>query len=152
MKKFNKVLLIVLLILLTTLLIGSCVLYIVNRELANQLFTNLKGFFDRPIVIAGISTTIGGLLLYLLIKYIVVNTRYGKSMLAKYEEKQKELEQAHKDFIDDANSKINELKSENEHLKSFICDICELSTNQKIKKYGKELVYGKDTDSETKAD
>ena len=61
-----------------------------------------------------------------------------------------EIEQAKKEFFEKANAKINELEQNNQALRSQLSEACELSTNKKIKDFGKGLLeYGKETNTET---
>ena len=60
-----------------------------------------------------------------------------------------EIEQAKKEFFENANAKINELEQDNQALRSQLSAVCELSTNKKIKDFGKGLEYGKETNTET---
>ena len=65
------------------------------------------------------------------------------------------MRESHNQYVAKSEEEKQALKDQNNELKGYIVHICELSTNQKIKNYGKELLgYGREetTNSETKAD
>ena len=140
MSKVNKVLLIIVFSLLAALGIAILVIYIIDENLIKSWFEMVKEFVDRPLVIAGVSTTIGGAFIYFIVNFIVKNASFGKNKIEQYDNKVNEIEKAKEDFEKAANEQIKLLKEENDKLKGYIADICELSTNQKIKNYGKGLL------------
>ena len=65
------------------------------------------------------------------------------------------MRETYNNYVAKSDEEKQELKDQNAELKGYIAHICELSANQKIKNYGKELLgYGREetTNSETKAD
>ena len=153
MKKFNKILTIILFVLIAALGISCIVVYIIDPNLFKEWLDKVLDIVNRPIVIAGVSTTIGGVFVFFITKYITNNLAFGKNKIEQYDERVKEIEKAKEDFENSAKEKINQLEENNQKIKHYLYDICELSTNNKIKNYGKELLsYGEETiDSEPKA-
>lgn len=153
MKKFNKILTIILFVLIAALGISCLVVYIIDPNLFEEWLDKVLDIVNRPIVIAGVSTTIGGLFVLFITKYITNNLSFGKNKIEQYDERVKQIEQAKEDLEKSANEKIKELEENNRKIVHYLYDICELSTNNKIKNYGKELLsYGEETiDSEPKA-
>ena len=153
MKKFNKILTIILFVLIAALGISCIVVYIIDPNLFKEWLDKVLDIVNRPIVIAGVSTTIGGVFVFFITKYITNNIAFGKNKIEQYDERVKEIEKAKEDFENSAKEKINQLEENNQKIKHYLYDICELSTNNKIKNYGKELLsYGEETiDSEPKA-
>lgn len=140
MKK--KVLLIVLFSLLA--LFGGYVLvsFIVNKDGTMYWIEKVIEWLNKPLPIIGVTT----LAVLVFVWKLVISVNYGKAKLISYDTKVKEIEKAKEDFELAANEKIKDLENENKQLKSFICHVCELSTNKKIKDYGKELLgYGEET-------
>lgn len=130
--------------------LGCVIFYLVNPELAKECLQYTLDILDRPLPIAGI--TVGAVLLF--IWRLVATTNYGKKKLALYDLKLEEIENAKKELEEEKDKVINELKNENEVLRQQVVSLCSLSTNKKIKDYGKELEhYGEKTvECETKAD
>ena len=153
MKKFNKILTIILFVLIAALGISCIVVYIIDPNLFKEWLDKVLDIVNRPIVIAGVSTTIGGVFVFFITKYITNNLAFGKNKIEQYDERVKEIEKAKEDFENSAKEKINQLEENNQKIKHYLYDVCELSTNNKIKNYGKELLsYGEETiDSEPKA-
>lgn len=148
MKKLLKVLKIIGICLLAACIGGFVVLYIVNKDLAEQIIAQLVDILNRPLPIIGVTT----LAILIFIWKVIITTNYGKKKLAQYDEKVKEIEQAKEDFENNANEKVEELLENLENIKKQLSHACELSTNKKIKDFGKELEYGKETiECKTKA-
>ena len=151
MKKINnKVFKIILSIVLALLGIGLVVFYVIDPTSAKSLLKKAISVLNQPLPIVGI--TVGALLIF--IWRLIISLNYGKKTLETYNSKLLEIEQAKKEFFEKANAKINELEQDNQELRSQLGAACELSTNKKIKDFGKGLLeYGKETsNSETKAE
>lgn len=151
MKKINnKVFKIILSIVLALLGIGLVVFYVIDPTSAKSLLKKAISVLNQPLPIVGI--TVGALLIF--IWRLIISLNYGKKTLETYNSKLLEIEQAKKEFFENANAKINELEQDNQALRSQLSAACELSTNKKIKDFGKGLLeYGKETsNSETKAE
>lgn len=146
MKKINnKVFKIILSIILVLLGIGLVVFYVIDQTSAKSLLKKAISVLNQPLPIVGI--TVGALLIF--IWRLIISLNYGKKTLETYNAKLLEIEQAKKEFFENANAKINELEQDNQALRSQLSAVCELSTNKKIKDFGKGLEYGKETNTET---
>lgn len=143
MKKALKV---IVPILLVALVIFYIVAYIVWKEQTTYITECIINFINKPVVIAGVSTTIGGLFVFLLVKYIINNSRFGKKRLHEIEEENDKL----KGRIDDLNSYIESIETtlltEIETLTKYVCETresviksFELSKNIKVKELAKTL-------------
>ena len=148
MKNFNKIINIILISLAITIGVAFVVLYIIDKTNATNTLDYIVEILNKPLPIIGITT--GAVLLF--VWKIIISSNYGKAKIKEYEQKVNEIEQAKKDFEETANEKVNEMKEKYEKLKAQLIHACELSTNQKIKNFGKELLeYGKETiNSDTK--
>lgn len=140
-----KVFKIILSIVLALLGIGLVVFYAIDPNNAKSLLKKAISVLNQPLPIVGI--TVGALLIF--IWRLIISLNYGKKTLNTYNEKLVEIEQAKKEFFENANAKINELEQDNRALRSQLSAVCELSTNKKIKDFGKGLEYGKETNAET---
>lgn len=151
MKKINnKVFKIILSIVLALLGIGLVVFYVIDPNNAKSLLKKAILVLNQPLPIVGI--TVGACLIFLW--KLIIASNYGKKKIAIYDQKIEELDKAYQEFVDKANSKVAYLEQENKELTTKLANACKLSTNKKIKDYGKELdAYGKETiECETKAD
>lgn len=142
MKKSKKVLAIILAI----LGIAFIVLYVVFPTQFKEYFGYVYGLLNEPLPIVGVSALALGYIALTIVKY--VRTTHPSKELG-------EMRKQYNDYVEKSEQEKQELKDQNAELKGYIAHICELSTNQKIKNYGKELLgYGREetTNSETKAD
>lgn len=139
--KGEKALKIILFSIIGLLAIAIVVVYLINKELALEWFNAIKVFLNQPLPIIGITT--GAVLIFLW--KLIITTNYGKKKIAIYDKKIEELDKAYQEFIDKANSKVSALEQENKELTTKLANACKLSTNKKIKDYGKELdAYGEE--------
>lgn len=140
-KKLKKALIIILAILGVAVL----VLYAIFPTQTKQYITYFYGVLNEPLPILGVSILALGFIVYRCIKYIR-DTHPSQQL--------KEMKSQYDEYVEKSDEEKEHLKEENTKLKGYIVHICELSTNQKIKNYGKELLgYGEETiDSETKAE
>lgn len=142
MKKVNKVLAIILAI----LGIAIIVLYVVFPTQFKEYFEYVYGLLNEPLPIIGVSALALGYIALSIVKYIR-STHPSQEL--------REMRESHNQYVAKYEEEKQALKDQNNELKGYIAHICELSTNQKIKNYGKELLgYGREetTNSETKAD
>lgn len=142
MKKVNKVLAII----LAFLGISLIVLYLVIPTQFKECFEYVYGLLNEPLPIVGVSALALGYIALQIVKYI--RTTHPSKEL-------NEMRESHNQYVAKSEEEKQALKDQNNELKGYIAHICELSTNQKIKNYGKELLgYGREetTNSETKAD
>lgn len=133
--------------LLALLCIALVVLYIIFPNETKANISYLWGLLNTPLPIIGVTT----IAILVFVWQFFAHSQYGKKRITELQNKIEELKQEKQDFVDGANAKIEELESHNAELKEYISNICELSTNIKIKNYGKELLgYGEKTiDSKT---
>lgn len=156
MKRFNKVLLIILICLLASCGVALTVLAIVDKTLFDTVIAQTIDILNKPLPIVGI--TVGAVLLF--IWRLIVSTNYGKKKLAEYDAEILKIKEEKKEFVDAANCKIKELENKNKdllnknsELKSLLASVCALSTNKKIKDFGKAIENGKETiDTETETE
>ena len=147
MKKALKYILIGLFL---TLGIALVVLYIIFPADTKNNITYVWNLLNTPLPIIGVTTFAILMFAWQFFK----NSQYGKKKIAEYQQELAKIKQEKEDFVSGANEKIKELLENNAELKGYISHICELSTNIKIKNYGKELLeHEKETvDSETETD
>ena len=124
--------------------------FIVNKDVTMYWINYVVDLLNRPLPIVGITSAA----ILVFIWRLVVATNYGKKAISKLRQELDNIKAEHEQYKIDSEKEKQELKEQNEKYVNFLYDICELSTNQKIKNYGKELLeYGKETtDIETKAD
>ena len=142
MKKANKVLAIILAI----IGIALVVLYIIFPTQFREYFTYIYGLLNEPLPVVGVSLVAILFFVWNVIKYI---------REVKPHEELAKMRETYNNYVSKSDEEKQELKDKNNELKGYIDHICELSTNQKIKNYGKELLgYGREenANSETKAD
>lgn len=139
--KAKKVISIVLICLLIAFGIYVLVSFIINKDGTMYWINYIIDLFNKPLPIVGLTTSA----VLLFVWKVVITTNYGKAKLHEYDLKRQELEKEHKEFVNDANSKINELINENQELRNELIKVCALSTNKKINEFGKVLEnYGKE--------
>lgn len=119
--------------------------FIFNKDGTMYWINYIWDMLNQPLPIVGISSVALFVFVWNVVKYIR-DTKPNQELLEikkEYEKDKQEKEQENK-----------ELREQNAKLLGFISHICELSTNQKIKDYGKELLgHGEESvDSETKAE
>lgn len=148
MNKFYKVIKIVFICVLVALGLAFCVLTIINTSLAKKCLDYAVSILNQPLPVIGI--TVGACLIF--VWRLVISTNYGKKKLEQYDLKLQEIDKARKLLEQEKDETINELKKENELLRQQVASGFALSTNKKVKEYGKELEnYGKETfECETK--
>lgn len=141
----NRKLRIALVIILAILGVALLVTYAIFPNETKQQITNIYGLLNEPLPVLGVSILALGYIVYKCIKYIRA-THPSQEL--------REMRERHEQYVEKSEEEKQALKDQNNELKGYIAHICELSTNQKIKNYGKELLsYGKETiDSETKAE
>lgn len=86
------------------LILACLVIYTVSGifapEQAKQLTDTIIGWLNTPVGIAGVSTTIGGIISYVIVNFVMKNTKFGR----------KELDTIRKDTEDFKAVTINEVK------------------------------------------
>lgn len=130
--KLNKALAIVLAILGIALI----VLYVVFPTQFREYFGYVYGLLNEPLPIVGVSLLAILFFVWNVIKYI--------REIKPHEELAK-MRETYNEYVTKSEEEKQELKDQNNELKGYIAHICELSTNQKIKNYGKVLEnYGEE--------
>ena len=133
MKKINKILGIILAILGVALI----VLYVIFPIQFKECFEYAYGLLNEPLPIVGVSLVAILFFVWKIVKYI--------RDIKPHEEIAK-MREEHEKYVVSSNKEKQELLEQNKELKGYIAHICELSTNQKIKNFGKELLgYGEET-------
>jgi len=133
MKKLNKVLGIILAILGVALI----VLYVIFPIQFKECFEYAYGLLNEPLPIVGVS-------LFAILFFVWKIVKYIRDI--KPHEEIAKMREEHEKYVVSSNKEKQELLEQNKELKGYIAHICELSTNQKIKNFGKELLgYGEET-------
>ena len=133
MKKLNKILGIILAILGVALI----VLYVIFPIQFKECFEYAYGLLNEPLPIVGVS-------LFAILFFIWKIVKYIRDI--KPHEEIAKMREEHEKYVVSSNKEKQELLEQNKELKGYIAHICELSTNQKIKNFGKELLgYGEET-------
>lgn len=142
----KKALKIIVPILLVALGIFYLVSYIVWKDQTTYITECIINFINKPVVIAGVSTTIGGLFGFLLVKYIINNSKFGKKRLHEIEEENEKLSEK----IDYLSSYIESIETTLEtdietltkcvgETRQSVIKSFELSKNIKVKELAKTL-------------
>lgn len=140
--KLLKVFEIVFWCLFASLIVAFIVFYIIDKNNCLATVEYVIEFVNKPLPIVGVTT----LAVLVFLWKVIITTNYGKSKLAQYEKAKQEIISEKEKFIEDASSKIALLEQQNKDLENKLSYVCSLSTNKKIKDYGKELdTYGKET-------
>lgn len=118
--------------------------FIINKDGTMYWLNYIWDLLNKPLPIIGITTL--ALLLFVWNVIVFVRKNQPAKELA-------ELKKEHAQYVEDSEQEKQEIRKSCLDLLEQLIHICELSTNQKINNFGKELEnYGKDTNSETKAD
>lgn len=138
----NKVLKNVLIITCVILFAIGISLYIIFPTEFKDTLALIKDFVNQPLPIVGVSLVT----ILIFIWRCFVASKYGKKALNELRKENEQLRKENNDFKNETNCCIVELKNQIADKDKTIARICELSTNQKIKAIGKELLgYGKET-------
>lgn len=132
----------------TSLGIGYYVWYLLDTDGAVRFMKYIVEFINRPLPIVGV--TVAAVLVFVF--KIIVSTNYGKKRIGEYEanmNQMKEDYEAFKQFIKEEKNKLAKL---NDETRNQLAIACQLSTNKKIKDFGKELNHEETINSETKAE
>ena len=145
MSKFKKVLFIVLISLLVAFGLYVLIEFIINKDGTMYWINKVIEWVNQPLPIVGVSSVALFVFLWKVIKYI---------RDTKPSEELQQMRDEHNQYKKEKEEEIDFYKNENSKLIGYFYDICALSTNQKIKNYGKEhLGHGKETiECETKAE
>jgi len=127
MKKFLK-------IFSTILVISAIVAYFVctaviptQMEVFNNTLTNILNY---PLTIAGVSVTIGSIASYIIVKYVMNMTKFGRKELDNVNTEVEHSKQDINNFMNDISSQVNELKNDFDELKADCNNQCTVMLNQ----------------------
>lgn len=146
MKKTIKYILVFLLV---ALCVFVGVMYLLYPGQTQWTLENVMHFLNQPLPIIGIS-------LFMLLVFIskwFVTSKYGKGAINELRhenevlrQRNEQLEQDNINFKEDTRKCLEMAKNELEQKTEQLAHICSLSTNVKIKEYGKEVLsYDKET-------
>ena len=77
---------------------------------AKEVCDNIMNVLNTPIAIAGVSVTLGGLLSFVVSKYIMTNTKFGRKELNNLKEDFKETENEVTEYKEKIDSKVAEIE------------------------------------------
>lgn len=145
MKKFNKVLSIVLTILLAALGIYVFISFIVNKDGTLYWINYIVDLLNRPLPIIGITTFAVLVFIWRVVVALKVGNKTIENIKAEYRRKQEELETDKEEL----EKEKEENKQEIEEMRKCIVYLCALIPNKKVnelgEKFEKGLEYGKET-------
>ena len=95
---------------LYVLVLAATVLCFVFPVQAKEVSNNVMEVLNTPIAIAGVSITLGGLLSFVVSKYIMSNTKFGRKELDGIKEDFKETELEIIEFKEQVNNKVSEIE------------------------------------------
>lgn len=78
MKRSAKIVL-YLIIIINIIILSVC--YIIIPEQVNAALSLLSDILNKPITVAGVSMTIGGIIAYVLVNFVIKNTKFGRREL-----------------------------------------------------------------------
>lgn len=138
----NKKLKNALIIIGVVLFVALITLYVIFPNEFKYTLTLIKDFVNQPLPIVGVSL----ITVLIFVWRCFVASKYGKKALNELREENAKLRQENKEFKEDIETRFvgmeNKISGEHE----IIGKVCGLSTNQKIKNFGKELLgYGEET-------
>lgn len=124
--------------------VAILVLYVIFPNQFKNFMNQAWALVNEPLPVVGVSALVLGIFALKMVKYIR-NTKPSQEL--------REMREKHNEYVAKSEEEKQALKDQNAELKGYIAHICELSTNQKIKNYGKELLgHGEEeTDVEPKA-
>lgn len=128
--------------------IGYYVWYLLDTLRATNFINYVIDIINRPLPIVGV--TVAAVLVFVF--KVIVSINYGKKRIGEYEtnmNKMKEDYETFKQFIEEEKNKLAKL---NDETRNQLAAACQLSTNKKIKDFGKELNHEETINSETKAE
>lgn len=128
---------------------GLVVSYILQPNNTLAFLESVKSWLNQPLPIVGVTTTAVLFFAWNIFK----ESKYGKNTTLTYEQKFKEALNNHNEkmaLIEQLlNNQDKKIDLSETSLKSAIITICNLSTNQKLKNFGKELENGEEKDITT---
>lgn len=155
MKKFVRVIEIILCVLIVICGILLTCGYLWAKDQTIEIVNNIKEFVNQPLPIVGVSILTLSIAGY----EIFVKTKYGKGAITRleneYKEKMDQLEKKSLDIDkvkDELETKLDDYAKENEFLKECVIELCGYSRNYKahdlVEKIKGGIEYGETKDSE----
>ncbi len=92
------------------LALAATVLCFIFPVQAKEVCDNIMTVLNTPIAIAGVTVTLGGLLSFVISKYLVNNTKFGKKELDKIKEDFKETELEVTEYKEKIDNKVAEIE------------------------------------------
>ena len=140
MKKFIKVVKIILITLLVLAAVGYAVLYVADIELARSIVDRIKDFIDRPLPIIGGSVAAFGYLVY----KIFTKTIYGKKYLdlakTQFKEHENEVIKDYENHKNDTKAVIKSYEEEINLIINAFCEVCASIPNVKVQQVKERLI------------
>lgn len=137
----NKKLKNALIIIGVVLFVALITLYVIFPNEFKDTLALIKDFVNQPLPIVGVSLVT----VFIFVWRCFVASKYGKKALNELREENAKLRQENQEFKNDIETRFISVENKiiGEH--EIIGKVCGLSTNQKIKNYGKELLcYGRE--------
>ena len=117
--------------------IAIMVVYAIFPTEFKQYARYIYDLINEPLPVVGVSLVVVAIFTLRLVKFIR-QTNPSKEL--------REMREQHNAYVENSEKEKKALKEQNTELRTYMAHICELSTNQKIKNYGKELLgYGEET-------
>ena len=117
--------------------IAIMVAYAIFPTEFKQYARYIYDLINEPLPVVGVSLVVVAIFTLRLVKFIR-QTNPSKEL--------REMREQHNAYVENSEKEKQALKEQNTELRTYMAHICELSTNQKIKNYGKELLgYGEET-------
>lgn len=117
--------------------IAIMVVYAIFPTEFKQYARYIYDLINEPLPVVGVSLVVVAIFTLRLVKFIR-QTNPSKEL--------REMREQHNAYVGNSEKEKQALKEQNTELRTYMAHICELSTNQKIKNYGKELLgYGEET-------
>ena len=139
MKNFVKVVKIILLSLLVFVLVGYVVLYIVNNVEAKRIMATVVDYANKPLPIAGVSSTVVAILVWKIFSYSRVGHRTINKVKKENETYQQNLEKKYESDKTEYAAIIGFYEKENDLVYDAVTRICEVTPNKKVKEIGVNL-------------
>ena len=103
---------------LFTLVLAAGILCFIFPVQAKEVCDNIMNVLNTPVAIAGISTTIGGIIAFILTRFIMNNSKFGRKELDGIKNDFKETELELINFEENINNKLIESNKKYEELKN----------------------------------
>lgn len=104
-------------ILTLCIVVGLALCYLIIPKQTNSIMDKIIEYANTPIAIAGITTSLGGIIMFILTKFVLSNTKFGKKQLETMENKINEAEKNILCYKERASEEIDKYKIQFEELK-----------------------------------